>query len=234
MKKFIDLNMTGQPDYTSCGPTSLYAIYNYWNDDISKEELLAEIAQFDEGGGTLAVILGIHAIRRGYKVKIYNYNINIFDPSWFSLSRELLISKLEKRIKVREGFAKEVMAMNHYIEYIRLGGKMLFNDLNNRLIKKYLKKEIPILAGLSSTWLYQTMREDQITNEDDDIAGHPAGHFVVVHGIDLKGKLVHVADPYRPNPISGTNYYKVELDRLINSILLGITSYDGNLLIIEK
>ena len=41
-----------------------------------------------------------------------------------------------------------------------------------------------------------------------------------------------VADPYRENPISGDNLYVVRMDRLINSILLGVLTYDANLLVI--
>jgi hypothetical protein len=45
--------------------------------------------------------------------------------------------------------------------------------------------------------------------------------------------LISVADPYAGNPISLANYYKVDVDRLINSIMLGIVTYDANLLIIH-
>lgn len=234
MKKLLPVSMLSQPDYTSCGPTSLHAIYLHWKDEITFEQLLQEIPQFDEGGGTLAVVLGIHALKRGYSVTIYNYNINIFDPSWFSLKTELVIEKLKLRMETRVEGSKDIVAIKHYIEYLRLGGHLKFDDLTARLIKSYLKRDIPVLTGLSSTWLYQSIREHPISNEYDDVHGEPAGHFVVLHGADIKNKLVYVADPYRPNPISGTNYYQVHFDKLINAILLGVTSYDGNLLIIEK
>lgn len=37
-----------------------------------------------EDGGTLAVLLGTQAIRRGYHAKIFTYNLRVFDPSWFA------------------------------------------------------------------------------------------------------------------------------------------------------
>ena len=37
----------------------------------------------------------------------------------------------------------------------------------------------------------------------------------------------------KKNPVSGTNYYSVKTGRLFNSILLGIMTYDANLLIIK-
>ncbi|HEX5421156.1 MAG TPA: hypothetical protein VFY39_14265, partial [Gammaproteobacteria bacterium] len=43
---------------------------------------------------------------------------------------------------------------------------------------------------------------------------------------------VLVADPYKSNPLS-TRYYAVGIHRLIGAILLGIMTYDANLLIVE-
>jgi hypothetical protein len=91
----------------------------------------------------------------------------------------------------------------------------------------------PILTGLSSSWLYRDKRENPLTNEYDDILGKPAGHFVIINGYDEKGDFL-ICDPYHKNPINSSNHYSINGDRLITSILLGITSYDGNLLLIEK
>jgi len=44
---------------------------------------------------------------------------------------------------------------------------------------------------------------------------------------------VIVADPYQENPFFRNNYYQVKTTRLINSIMLGMISYDANILIIE-
>ena len=43
-----------------------------------------------------------------------------------------------------------------------------------------------------------------------------------------------MADPYQDNPLGEDRYYQVPVGRLINSILLGIVTYDANLLIISK
>ena len=70
------------------------------------------------------------------------------------------------------------------------------------------------------------------TNNYDRIKGEPAGHFVVINGYAAKTDFVYMADPLNPNPHK-SQYYKVKFDRLINSIMLGIVTYDANLLIIE-
>jgi hypothetical protein len=41
-----------------------------------------------------------------------------------------------------------------------------------------------------------------------------------------------VADPLQDNPLYGEHYYEVGVDRLVGAILLGILTYDANLLVI--
>lgn len=80
------------------------------------------------------------------------------------------------------------------------------------------------------------MKRDYTNEKDesmmDDIKGYPSGHFVVLAGYDDHRRVI-VADPYEENPLSGNNYYAVNVTRLINSIMLGIVTFDANILIIE-
>ncbi len=226
------LIMKSQPDYTSCGPTSLEAIYSYLGDEVELTSIIKEIKQFEDGGGTLAVILGRHALKRGYEVTLYSYNINIFDPTWFNLENSEMKERLYKRLDKKENSDKEKQVIKEYISFLDEGGELCFEDLSPYLIKDILLQDIPILTGLSATWLYRTPRENPLTSEDDADFGEPSGHFVVLYGLESSERVL-VADPYRLNPISRTNYYEVEMNRLINSILLGVASYDGNLLLIK-
>jgi hypothetical protein len=54
----------------------------------------------------------------------------------------------------------------------------------------------------------------------------------VLHGYDPKTREVSVADPLHDNPRFGSQYYRVAINRLTASILLGILTYDANLLVI--
>ncbi len=86
---------------------------------------------------------------------------------------------------------------------------------------------------MSATYLYNEPRElpDSIP---DDIRGLPQGHFVVLSGYDSKERTVHIADPFELNPIrKGENLYDVDLERVLCSIMLGILTYDANLLVIQ-
>lgn len=44
-----------QPDDTTCGPTCLQAVYNYYGDNVSVEEVIAGVRVLPEGG-TLAAL----------------------------------------------------------------------------------------------------------------------------------------------------------------------------------
>lgn len=233
-KSKILLEMKAQPDQTSCGPTCLYALYQHLGVKISLKKVLDEVQQFSIGGGTLGVILGKHALMLNLSVTLYSYNLRVFDPSWFQFDRNQLIRKLDLRLKSKKNSQKLAMAIRSYRDFIMAGGEVRFDNLSAKLLKKFLTTNSPILTGLSSTWLYQAQREDPITTEDDDIGGDPAGHFVLLHGYNSKTKKVSVADPYRPNPIAGKHYYEIPIDRMITSILLGVMTYDGNLLIIKR
>ena len=101
------------------------------------------------------------------------------------------------------------------------------------LLKKYLENDQPVLTGLSATYLYRSAREIGRTNEYNSIEGEASGHFVVLAGYDKRFRSLLVADPFHLNPFAGSNYYWVDIQRVISSILLGIVTYDANLLIVE-
>ncbi len=224
--------MLRQPDDTTCGPTCLHAVYKFHGDDVPLEEVVEETPRLDDGG-TLAVLLGSHALLRGYKVTIHTYNLQVFDPTWFADGAPPLAGKLFALAEGRTDRKLKSVA-RAYVNYLALGGRLTFGDLTSELLRRYLKRGIPVLTGLSSTFLYRSAREIPGTNEADDVLGSPSGHFVVLSGYREETREVRVADPWHPNPVSKTGTYWVTMSRVINSILLGIVTYDANLLIIER
>lgn len=227
-KLHLDISM--QPDDITCGPACLHSVYEYYGDSISLQQVITEVKSL-KGGGTLAVLLANHALKRGYKATIYTYNLHVFDPTWFT-GQELLAEKLKTQMAIKND-EKLAFATLGYLEFLERGGKLLFEDLTIGLIRKYLKKSIPILTGLSSTYLYRSVRENPDSDVDDNIAGNPTGHFVVLSGYDKEKREVLVADPYKKNPVSNDHYYMVSIARLLGAVLLGILTHDANLLIIE-
>lgn len=236
METRLHFDFLKQPDNTTCGPTCLHAVYRFHGDDASLTDVIQEVPSF-EGGGTLAVMLGCHALRRGYDVRIFTFNLQVFDPTWFNADGHVhdglnLESKLAQQMEIKP---KEKLrrACESYIEFLKLGGRLRMEDLNGNLIRRYLKQSIPLLTGLSSTYLYRERREVPATSQPDDVAGLPGGHFVVLCGYDAVERSVLVADPFHPNPLSVNYKYEVPLDRVVCSILLGILTYDANLLVIR-
>ncbi|MGW8265032.1 MAG: C39 family peptidase [Longimicrobiales bacterium] len=223
------LDMSRQPDLVTCGPTCLHAAYGFFEDPPPLEEVTREVRSL-EGGGTLAVMLGCHALERGYRATLFSYNLRIFDPTWFSMDREELIRRLRTRIQVKEG-KKLKEAAEAYVRFLDLGGEVHMRDLSSELIRGYLDAGLPILTGLSSTYLYQAPRELGV--RDDDIKGDPQGHFVVLAGYEEGGRQVLVADPLGGTQWVDSTLYPVPMDRLITAILLGVLTYDANLLILE-
>lgn len=228
---FLDFDIKAQPDEVTCGPTCLHALYQYYNDAISLKQVIREVKQL-RTGGTLAVMMGNHALQRGYQASIYTYNLNVVDPTWFKLPSRKMIHNLKRQMAFKFKRRKLHVASRAYIKFLEAGGKLLYAELDEKLVKGYLKKSIPILAGLSATYLYGTPREIPVNNKYDSIKGEPVGHFAIINGYDGNSDSVYLADPMNPNPLK-SQYYSVTFDRLINSIMLGIVTYDANLLIIQ-
>lgn len=232
----IELNIRKQPDDETCGPTSLHAIYHYYGLTISLNEVI-ETIEHSISGGTLSPLLGKHALMRGFDATIFVNQLDIFDPTWFRKSRaprEALLTKLKSQDKFKHS-KNLATASKAYQEYLELGGDIRFKTIDVQLLKEYFKKDIPILTGLNSTYLYRTSRE-LFTQEGesffDDIQGNACGHFVVLCGYDDKKRRIVVADPFRENPLSQNNFYRVSIARLINAIMLGAQTYDATLLMI--
>lgn len=231
MSGALELAMLPQPDDTTCGPTCLHAVYHYFGDAVELSTVVDEVTRLDNGG-TLAVMLANHALRRGYHATIYTYNVQFFDPTWFTQPNVDLYVKLTQQAIAKTDQRLRI-ATGAYLEYLRLGGAIRFEDLTTQLIRKHLKAGTPVLTGLSATYLYRASREFGPVDDEDDVRGEPTGHFVVLYGYDKDKRAVQIADPIYPNPFAASHLYEVAIDRVLCAILLGVLTYDANLLIIE-
>lgn len=239
----LRLDILPQPTDSTCGPTCLHAVYRYFGNEVPLDQLIGEVGQLEKGG-TLAVILGCHALRRGYDAKLFTYDLNLFDPTWFrpvgaGEQAPDLVERLTAQMAVKPSL-KLHTATKAYIDFLQLGGQLRMEVLTIELIRRYLKRQTPILTGLSATFLYRESREfcpadppPGRTSVPDDIRGEPAGHFVVLCGYDREHRTVFVADPLESNPIAQDQVYPVDIDRVFSAIMLGIVTYDANLLILR-
>src|SRR5690606_18545271 len=220
MESRLQLEMMPQPDNQTCGPTCLHALYRYYGYDMALSDLVAETPQL-ESGGTLAALLGCDALKRGFDARIYTYNLKVFDPTWFRPHAPDLRERLRAQMKAKPS-ERLHRASRAYIEFLDRGGEIKMQDLDGGLLRRYLRRKIPILTGLSATYLYQCKREYGADDTPDDVRGYSTGHFVVLCGYNTPLRRVLVADPFLPNPLGPDHYYEIELDRVICAILLGV------------
>jgi len=235
MTTMLGFDIRKQPNTATCGPTCLHALYRYYDDPIALEDVIAQVPQWQEGG-TLDVYLAIHALQRGYQTTIFPYNLLLFDPTWSNAAPDAIAQKLKSQLHHKKELPGFEEATQAYQAYLRLGGRLQFAVITPALIRKYLKRGIPILTGLSATYLYDTSRELEDNGKViyDDVRGSSCGHFVVLSGYSKEDRKVQVADPLVPNPMATGRYYGIDIYRLVCAIMLGILTYDGNLLIISK
>jgi len=231
MEAKLHVDILPQPDDTTCGPTCLHAVYRYYGDHLPLPEVIGQVRTLAHGG-TLTVMLGLHALGRGYDARIYTYNLHLFDPTWFGRGGVDLAERLQRQLQAKPD-PKLVFATEGYLEFLRRGGEVRFEDLTGRLMRRYLDRGAPLITGLSSTYLYHTPREMPQHGVPDDVAGLPTGHFVVLAGYDRPSRAVLIADPYADNPVAADHLYVVPIDRVVGSILLGVLTYDATLLIVQ-
>lgn len=229
----LPVGMLPQPDETTCGPTCLHAIYRYWGEDEPLDAVIGRTQQL-EHGGTFAVFLACDALRRGYRATIYTYNLTVFDPTWFARPGGMDVGeRLRAQREAKPHDYRLQHATGGYLEFLELGGRLRFVDLSRYLIRGILRRGLPILTGLSSTYLYRSAREVGEEDRPDDVHGLPAGHFVVIAGYDRPRRAVLVFDPYQPNPYGNPHEYWISVDRVVGAVLLGIVTHDANLLVIH-
>ncbi|MEZ4270606.1 MAG: C39 family peptidase [Myxococcota bacterium] len=221
--------MRSQPTDSTCGPTCLHAVYAHYGDRISLNRVIKEVQPLPEGG-TLAVLLANHALARGYRCTLNTYNLQIFDPTWFQDKKIDIAERLRAQAKAKRK-PKLQLATQWYLEFLARGGELRYRKLTGALLRSYLKKDVPVLTGLSATYLYGCARE--LADKYDDVRGFPVGHFVVLAGYQSRARKILIADPLKDNPRFGSKQYSVGMERLLGAILLGIVTYDANLLVIE-
>lgn len=226
----LDVRRFAQPDDVTCGPTCLAQVYRYYGFDKPLRDVIRETPR-NSDGGTLAVYLGVSALRNGFSARIISYNLSVFDPTWHRLARPALIRRLEKRYaSVKAPRLRNVVGA--YIEFLRLGGRVVFREFSKKWLVDTLDSGHPVLCGLSATYLYRRKREHR--NQYDDVRGMPVGHFVVICGYYPRSDRFIVRDPSSHIPFSRSGRYTVDAERLLAAILLGDVTYDADLLVLAR
>jgi len=231
MPSRAELQILPQPDDATCGPTCLHAVYRYFGDPLPLDNVIGEVEPISTGG-TLAVNLARHALRRGYAATIYTYNLDMFDPTWFAPRRHDLAERLRQQAEHKD-HPKLREATSAYLDFLGLGGRIEHEELSREFLARLLEAG-PVITGLSATYLYACEREygdERLVA--DDVRGHPTGHFVVLSHYDAARSEVVLADPLGDRPGFDSHLYSVQVDRVLGAILLGVLTFDANLTVLR-
>ena len=229
---FLPIQRIKQPP-NECEPTCLKQILDYFKIDSHLDDLIKRISGDKFKWHNWDYNTGRVAIEHGLDVTIYTRSAGIFDPTWFELSAEDLLSKLKEEAEYFKtetyvglpSFKEDIKAA---IRFLESGGRINFTPISEKLIKEQLDQHKPLIAGVSYTLLVNAPRERYFTKEKrwkpDDIKGQPYGHVVVICG--YKDDSYQIADPW---PQAEDKY------NVIGTILLdAILRNDSNLISFGK
>jgi len=231
MHSRAELEILPQPDDATCGPTCLHAVYRYFGDPLPLDSVIGEVEPISTGG-TLAVNLARHALRRGYGATIYTYNLDMFDLTWFSPRRQDLPRRLREQAEHKDlPMLRE--ATSAYLDFLGLGGRIEHEELSREFLARLLEAG-PVITGLSATYLYACEREyGDKRLVADGVRGYPTGHFVVLARYEASRNEVVLADPLGDRPGFDSHLYSVQVDRVLGAILLGVLTGDANLTVLR-
>jgi uncharacterized protein YvpB len=163
-----------------CFIASLQIVLNFWNENISYQEIDKALLKDDKGGSYLTELAWLGKTK-GYQVDCYAYNLSLLDPKDSTLSETELLIKLEDRYKeYKSEWHKTLCAST--IRCVKAGVNYIMKKPSLDDMKSYLNKSIPLIVTVNFTALYNKK-------------GDPfAGHDVILIGIEKK--KVYYIDPY--------------------------------------
>ncbi len=86
--------------------------------------------------------LAILARRHGFAATIYTWNLNLFDPDWFSGS---LLESLERELSWLDVADPAHATLSRYCDLVRLGGFLIFEDPTPELLVRHLGRgRVPV------------------------------------------------------------------------------------------
>ena len=103
--------------------------------------------------GTLDVLLANHALSRGYSARIFTYNVQMFDPTWFNGRRVDISERLRLQLEHKESGRLRV-ATEAYLRFL---------SASNRRGAITARVEIDVQEGA------QVRRREKVVQDGDDL-----------------------------------------------------------------
>lgn len=195
-----------QPTSTTCSPTSLSMLLDYYGIQKSIEDISREVPQVQnekgESFGTINQQLATYCRRLGFDVAMYTFDCQIIDQAWAGLSKAVLLERLEAR---KSGWAVPALGslwneayVQSYIDFLHAGGTLQISPAPTSDLIYGLLENGPIFACVSMSTMYGHGRI-RIINEHseilDDVNGRALNHSIVISGYDTNGNL-QIIDPF--------------------------------------
>ena len=145
----------------------------YWGDDEPLATVIERMWRLEQGG-TFAVFLGCDALAQGLsRAHLHVQPLRVRSDVVHAAARRH--RRAARSRSARRRATRGQHATDGYLEFLERGGRLRFADLSQHLIRGILRCRLPIITGLSSTYLYRSAREFGRTDTPDDVRGIRSG-----------------------------------------------------------
>lgn len=231
----LEIPKVAQKFDDECGPACVAQVLKFFSIEPEIDEII-EACSNSYKTRDWDYKMGTYLLSKSLKVTINTFQSFIYDPSWFNLDKNKLLGKLQKELNFLYSNSPrlkdptytswhnanvEISEIEAAIEFLEKGGVVTFLPISKELIQSYLNQMMPVICAFDAILLHGMKRG--FRGKPDDVSGVPQGHMAVISGYTEREFIL--VDPscwYRAE-----ESYKVDADRLINSILVR----DQNLII---
>jgi hypothetical protein len=157
MESRLQLDILAQPDNVTCGPTCLHAVYRFYGDQLP----LDQVIQRDSAASRrwdIGCFAGVP--RFAPRLRRDHFDVQSADLRPDLVSAPISLAwRIVCELRWPSSGSSKLACGERGLSGIAtdLGGRIQMEDFTSRLIRRYLKREIPILTGLSATYLYRRL-----------------------------------------------------------------------------
>ena len=155
----------------------LQMVLAYFNDPVSYEQLKQDL-EVDEVG-TYAPQMGKYLLDKGYRVEITGLNPALFMVAEKGASPDLVLARIKEKLTDKKMSARQIKTLHYFLDFLSAGGKLNVQIPGERYIQESLEQNIPVIALLTSNFLFKKPQFNF--------------HFNVITG--LTGNRITVNDP---------------------------------------
>jgi len=233
-----DIPLKIQSSPSNCIQTSVSQFLSFYGINVSPDEIEQKIPVRVNGQGkpmgTLLADIGTW-LKKTYQLKptMHVFDAQIIDRSWFSLSQQELLAKMQEVKVIGANTALTPYApilIDAYITYLQGGGRIDITKCTHELLQKLLSKG-PILAIVNFNYIYDYPKvsyDKKIKSYvPDTVGGKMIEHAIVLTGFDDGVYFYNDPDSEKGGK------HQVENDVLVGAICTAQINSDNYLLTIE-